>query len=335
MRRREFFQGVAATALLSEAALTQEVTAVKQEEKVGRPVRVISIGFRPKPLQEIASLVDREGAKGADLIILPETMLGQNAPETLDGPAVTTMSALAKKHQTYVVCAIDRQDGKRRVNSAALIDRMGKVVCVYDKVYPYWSEFDLKPPVQPGLEAPVHQADFGRVGMAICFDVNFPEVWQRLADAGAELIAWSSAYSAGNSLRAHAINHHFYIVTSTYYPDCSVFDITGEETLYDKGGDLNVTRTTIDLDRGIYHQNFNMDKRDKLLKDHGGDVFQEKWLDREQWFVLRAKRFGVSARELARQYGMEELRDYLSRSRREIDKMRGWEFAGKVIQAKN
>ncbi len=332
MRRREFCQGVAATALLSEAALTQEVTAVKQEEKVGRPVHVVSIGFRPRSLNEIAPLVDREGAKGADLIVLPETMLGQNKPETLEGPAVTTMAALAEKHRTYVVCPIDRQDGKRRVNSALLIDRTGKVVCVYDKVYPYWSEFDLKPPVQPGLEAPVHQADFGRVGMAICFDVNFPEVWQRLADQGAELIAWSSAYSAGNSLRAHAINHHFYIVTSTYYPDCSVFDITGEETLYEKGGNLNVTRTTIDLDRGIYHQNFNMDKRDRLLKEHGDDVFQEKWLDREQWFVLRAKRPGISARELAKRYGMEELRDYLSRSRREIDKMRGWEFAGKATR---
>ena len=85
-----------------------------------------------------------------------------------------------------------------------------------------------------------------------------------------------------------------------------------------------VSRITQDLDRGIYHQNFNIPKRDLLLKEHGEDLFQEKWLDREQWFVLKAKRPGVSARELARQYGLEELRDYISRSNREIDQMRGW-----------
>jgi len=50
-------------------------------------------------------------------------------------------------------------------------------------------------------------------------------------------------------------------------------------------------------------------------------VMQEAWMDREQWFVLNARRPGVSARGLAKQYGMEELRDYFDRSR-EIDKRR-------------
>ena len=46
-------------------------------------------------------------------------------------------------------------------------------------------------------------------------------------------------------------------------------------------------------------------------------------MEREKWFVLKAKKPGVSARELARQYGLEELRDYIERSRQEIDQMRG------------
>ena len=48
----------------------------------------------------------------------------------------------------------------------------------------------------------------------------------------------------------------------------------------------------------------------------------EQWLPREQWFVLKAKRPGVSARELANRYGLEELRDYVARSRRDIDQFR-------------
>lgn len=234
------------------------------------------------------------------------------------------MTDLAHKYHTYIVCPIDRLEGDHRVNSAVLIDRMGEVVCVYDKVYPYWSEFDRLPLVEPALSTPpVCQTDFGCVGMAICFDINFPNVWQTLADQGAELIIWPSAYSAGTSLQAHALNHHFYIVTSTYTRDCIVYDITGQEILYEKSDDINISRITLDLDRGIYHENFNIEKRDRLLADYPDAVEVEQWLEREQWFVLKAKHPGVSARVLAREYGLEELRDYLNRSREEIDRMRG------------
>jgi hypothetical protein len=186
--------------------------------------------------------------------------------------------------------------------------------------------------VQPGLEAPVFETEVGKLGLAICFDTNFPSVWQRLADQGAELVIWSSAYSAGTTLQAHALMNHFYIVTSTQTSDCLVYDITGEEMLYERAQDLNISRVTLDLDRGVYHQNFNIERRDRLLAEHADDVVQEQWLELEQWFVLRARRPGVSARALARQYGLEELRDYIDRSRRQIDDMRGWPFADKVRQ---
>jgi predicted amidohydrolase len=300
-----------------------------RDSQTGRPVRVVSISFclGTKSLEEIAGLVDSEGAGGADLIALPEAWRGQQGePESLDGATITTMASLARKHRTYIVCPIDRTDGRRRLNSAVLIDRAGKVACVYDKIYPYWAEFDLAPKVEAGDCVAVHEADFGRVGMATCFDVNFPEIWEAMAAQGAELIIWPSAYSAGRSLQAHAINHHFAIVTSTGTRDCIVYDITGEEILYEKSDDINITRITLDLDRGIYHQNFNMEKRARLLAERPDDVMEEQFLEREQWFVLRAKRPGVSARALAREYGLEELRDYLGRSRRQIDEMRGKRF---------
>lgn len=306
-----------------------------RDAMIGRPVRIVSLSFYQRELDEIATRVEQEAASGVDLIALPETWNDQykNRPEPLDGPTVSVLSEIAARQRCYIVCPIDRQEGERRVNSAVLIDRLGRVVCVYDKVYPYWSEFDLRPVVQPALQPPpVYKTDFGVVGMAICFDANFPAVWQALADQGAELIIWPSAYSAGRSLQAHAINHHFYVVTSTYTKDCIVYDITGEEILYEKSDDLNISRFTLDLDRGIYHENFNMAGRDRLLAEHGDEVEMEQWLSREQWFVLRAKCPGVSVRRLARQYGLEELRDYLTRSRGQIDQMRNTPLAPVPIQ---
>jgi predicted amidohydrolase len=292
---------------------------------VGRPVRVVSLSCKEQPMREMLSVVDAEGAKGADLVVLPETWRGQNdhTRETLEGPTLREIGKLARQHHMYIVSPIDRIDGDERMNSAVLLDRNGQVAGVYDKVFPYWAELDFSQPVKVAKDIPVFETDFGRLGIAICFDVNFPEVWQVLADQGAELVVWPSAYSAGSSLQAHAINHHYYIVSSTHLGDCQVFDITGEKILDERGDGIHVSRITLDLDRGIYHDNFNGDRRDKLLADRGDDVELEKSLDREQWFVLKAKRSGVSARKLADFYGLEELRDYIERSRREMDKQRG------------
>ncbi len=317
-------------ALVLIAGIVAAGSAFAEEQKIGRPVRVVSIGFSPRPLEQVAPLVAREAARGTDLIVLPETFTGQTAPEALDGASVTAMAAIAKQHHTYIVCPIDRTDGGKRLNTAVLLDREGKITGLYNKVFPFWSEYDLKPGVDVGDEAPVFETDFGRLGMAICFDANYPEVWQRMADRGAELVAFSSAYSAGMSLQAHAINGRFYIVSSTMRADCFAWDISGELLLYEKSNDVNISRLTLDLDRCIFHQDFNMNKHDKLLKEHADDVMQDRWLDREAWFVLKAKRPGVSARALAHEYGMEELRDYITRSRYEIDVKRGWPFAEKV-----
>jgi predicted amidohydrolase len=305
----------------------------QRDEQIGRPVRIVSIGFADLPLERITRYVDTEGSYGADIIALPELCRGQDrtTEEDLNGATISAMSALARKHQMYIACPIDRRDGERRLNSVVLLDRSGRIASVYDKIFPYWSEFDVHPAVAPGDAEQVYEADFGRVGFATCFDVNFPEVWRRLADQGAELVVWPSAYSAGVSLQAHAINHHYYIISSSKTPDCIVYDITGERLLYSTAEGVNISRITLDLDRCIFHENFNLEKRDNLLKERPQDIAQEKWMRSEQWFVLRGKRPGISARKLAREYQMEELRHYLERSRLAIDKRRGWEFEERVV----
>lgn len=343
MDRREFLKNstVALGSLASvegaERALTQDQVSTSRSDtpaSIGRPVRAVSIGFKPGPsLEQIAGRVDQEGSRGADLIALPETFRGQNdkSMETLDGPTVSALARLAEKHRTYVVVPIDRKDGDRRLNSAVVLDRRGRVAGVYDKLYPFWvEEFTRRPPVQPGQAVTVISTDFGRLGLAICFDVNWAPLWQRLSDFGAELVIWPSAYSAGRTLQARAIDYSYYVMSATWVPDCLVFDIDGEQLAYEKSnsGDFNITHFTFDLDRCIFHQDLNRPgKLDRLLKERGEDVAEEKWLPMEGCFVLKAKRPGVSARALAKQYGLEERRPYLNRSRSEVDKARGWQFS--------
>jgi len=345
MDRRQFLvsSGVALGSLASTEGAGREPAQDQGKARgsgaptnVGRPVRAVSIAFKPGlPLDQIAGLVDKEGARGVDIIALPETCRGQNnkTQESLDGPTIKAIGALARKHRTYVVCPIDRKEGDRRHNSAVLLDRQGQVAAVYNKIYPYWSEFaqNQVPPVQPGESVVVFPTDFGHVGLAICFDVNWAPLWQRLADLRAELVIWPSAYSAGRSLQARATDNNYYVMSSTQVPDCLVFDIDGEQLAYDHNNvadNINVTRFTFDLDRCVFHQDFNLPRKlANLLREHADDVEREKWLPKEGWFVLRAKRPGVSARDLARKYGLEERRPYINRSRCELDRLRGWQFS--------
>ena len=134
----------------------------------------------------------REAAAGADLIVLPEVWPGANRQYTLQDPPIAAMAEVARRHKTYIVSPIYRRDGTAVYNSSVLIDRQGKIAGVYDKVYPVMHEPNGKGGEfagvkgRSGSDAPVFQADFGRVGMAICFDGQFPEVWQRLEDHRAQ-----------------------------------------------------------------------------------------------------------------------------------------------------
>jgi hypothetical protein len=72
---------------------------------------VVSLSFKAgASVESIAAIVDAEGAKGVDLIVLPEAWRGNDVVEPLSGPTITTMSGLAKKHHCYVVCPIYRED---------------------------------------------------------------------------------------------------------------------------------------------------------------------------------------------------------------------------------
>ena len=119
--------------------------AVSKSSHVGRPVRLASISLHGQALREVAKLVEQTAEGGTDLVVLPETWNDGWGPEPLDGETVSRMAALAKRYQTYIVCPIDRSAEQVRLNTAVLLDRNGEIAGLYDKVYPYWSEFERNP----------------------------------------------------------------------------------------------------------------------------------------------------------------------------------------------
>jgi predicted amidohydrolase len=134
--------------------------------------------------------------QGAQVVVLPELVQSGylfadcdealSLSETTDGPALRLWTALAKELNVVVVGGFcERLQGDALANSAAMIDPQG-LRAVYRKAHLWDAESEI---FSPGNDAPpVVETVHGRIGMLICYDLEFPE-WVRLpALAGAELL---------------------------------------------------------------------------------------------------------------------------------------------------
>ncbi len=304
-------------------ALSPSLAAVgDRPSQPGRPVKVaaIAIGFggdHDAKLKLAIQHLETAGQNGVDIACLPEEFAGTKA-EPIPGPTTKAVGDLAKKYQMYVVCAIREQaaDG-RKYNTAVLLDREGKVVGQYRKVFVYWDESGVSPSDE-GVG--VFDADFGRIALLTCFDANFDEVWQEAERKGAEMVLWPSAYGGGMPLNGYAMIHNYFVVAVGWGNMIDIFGKTIE----------NVEKplpqqfiATVDLDLTLVHQNFTGEKVAKLLKEHKGEVeLVPNVGDMEGWYLLRAVKPGVRVRDLCQQYQIETLREYRHRSRQQINERR-------------
>ena len=145
----------------------------------------------------LGDAVARAAARGARLVVLPELAAcggvhtssdgARAAAEPLDGPTVALLAEASARHGCVVVAGLaETGEGERVHNAAVVLDR-GTLVAAYRKVHLWGPEKDAFDP--GGGPPPVVRTSAGRVGVMVCYDLEFPE-WVRLsAEAGAELLA--------------------------------------------------------------------------------------------------------------------------------------------------
>jgi len=291
-----------------------------REKLPGRQVKVaaIAIGFggdHDVKLKLALEHLEVAGANGVDIACLPEEFADTGA-EPIPGPTTNAVAELAKKHRMYVVCSVREQaaDG-RQYNTNVLLDREGKIAGHYRKVFVFWGEgVNVS---EEGVK--VFDVDFGRIALFTCFDANFDELWQEAERKGAEMVLWPSAYGGGMPLNGYAMIHNYYVVAVGWGNIIDIFGRNIEDVQKPKDRQFIAT---VDLDRTLVHYDFHGEKIKKLLAEHAGEIELEKRLDMESWYVLRAVKPGVRARDLCRQYQIEPLRDYRHRSRDQINAAR-------------
>ncbi|HXB56046.1 MAG TPA: carbon-nitrogen hydrolase family protein [Vicinamibacteria bacterium] len=198
-------------------------------------VQMTSTADAERNLAAAEGLVEEAASRGAALVGLPENFAylraeGQPVPEAqaLDGPWVGRMSNLARRLRiTLLLGSIpEKVSGDSRVrNTSLLLGPDGRTLAVYRKIH----LFDIDLPgmehlkesrsVVPGDEVVLAEAPFGPMGLSICYDLRFPELYRELTRRGARVLAVPSAFTERTGkahwevlLRARAIENLAYVL---------------------------------------------------------------------------------------------------------------------------
>ena len=181
-------------------------------------------------LQAAAEALEEAGRRGADIACLPEyacapIKVGAREALSLSRQDLAPFTDLAAKHRMYVIApfveASPERDGKP-YNSAAVIDRQGQIIGRYRKTHLCLPGFEEGEQYAAGDELPVFDTDFGRIGIAICMDIHYPELFTTMALRGAEIIFWPTAamdYTGDlieSLVNARAIDNQVFVVPSHY-----------------------------------------------------------------------------------------------------------------------
>ena len=145
--------------------------------------------------------------KGADLVVFPELSLTgyltrdltYDLAETIPGPSVSSLEKIARSERLHMVFGMLEHSDKARgvvYNTAVLLSPEG-FVGKYRKMHlPTHSVFEEKRYFRQGYQVPVFETDIGKIGLTICYDIFFPEIFRLLRLQGAQLIVCISASPA-------------------------------------------------------------------------------------------------------------------------------------------
>jgi nitrilase len=191
-------------------------------------------------LMEAGRLIKEAAAQGAEMVVLPETfvLMGKQEQERLaiaetagDGPIQQFLQQQAQKYKVWIVAGtipIRSDDPDHAYATSFLYNAQGEVVARYDKIHLFDAmvgenrdTYTESAATKPGAQPVVVDTPFGRLGMSVCYDLRFPELYRRLSEAGAQILVVPSAFTeiTGTAhwevlLRARAIENLCYVVAA-------------------------------------------------------------------------------------------------------------------------
>lgn len=278
-------------------------------------------------LAGVRALVEKVSKDRPDFICFPEICACATpsleagvkiAPEL--EPFADAVGKIAREFNVnLVVPFLERYQGQV-YNSVPIVDRAGKLVLCYRKNYPTIGE--MQAGIRPGWEVPVAECDGVRVGAAVCYDANFPQVAEELAKQRARVVFWPSMYWGGRLLHHWALRYGFFVVVA-YGMESAIVDMSGKYLVQQGASTHQVASgrlppwavAEVNVDSEVFHLDYNQNQFPALRAKYGPNVLIEVHQP-EAYFLLSSRKAGLSVEQVAKEFQLEPLRDYLSRSAR-------------------
>ena len=247
-----------------------------------------------KNLDTVVSFIEEAAARGAKLITMPESMNyvgldnAGHAEEIPGGPTFQLMSEQAKKYGVWLHCGSIYEknlNDPRPFNSTMVIDPRGNLAAKYHKIHP----FDVVIPngpvnreserICPGDEiVTVDTGEVGHLGLSICYDMRFAEMYRIMALEGAQILLMPADFTMPTGkdhwetiLRTRAIENGCYVVAPAQYGVKPEFQAYANSLVVDPWGNViarasnhpQVITAEIDLDylQQVRRQIFTLENR--------------------------------------------------------------------------
>ena len=221
-------------------------------------------------------------------------------------------ASVAKDNGCYVAYPAVREmeDGSWR-NSVQLFDRDGESMGHYNKNHIVVTE-TIEGGILAGCDAPLFECDFGTVGCAICFDLNFSPIREAYIDSSPDLILFPSMYHGGLMQAYWAYSCRTHMVTSICGLPSGVLSPTGE-TLAMSTNYVDYVTCNVNLDCQVAHLDFNQPAFRALKEKYGPGVMIKDpgYLGS---VLVTSEDDEVSSEEMVREFEIELLDDYIERS---------------------
>lgn len=274
--------------------------------------------------RHMLGLLEQALLQKPDLVCLPEAFLKMGVSgikpaamaETLAGPTVEAVSHLARQGGCYVICPLRTLREGKMWNSAVIVGRSGEIVGQYDKLHPVTTSPDytvFESGISPGMDLPVFDLDFGRIGIQICFDEGFPETWQALAEQKVKAIIWPSAYDGGFRLEALACLHQVHVITSVRTRRSRIIDPCGRVQAWTDEYAMMAVRD-INLDFAVCHYDFNCTVPQRIMDAYPGRVRIASYPE-DGCFLVEPTDASVTMNRLRAEFGLEDFQQYHDRHR--------------------
>jgi len=201
---------------------------------VAAAVQVCACSDKAANLDKVEAFAVQAARYGARLVVLPEVFLWRGprpeertAAEPIPGPSCHRLGELARQLNVHLLAgSILEESGASRVfNTSVLFDARGQIVARYRKIHLFdvdipqhvtIRESDTRLGGDTVVTAPT---ELGVIGMSVCYDLRFPELYRQLTLSGAEIIAVPSAFTFPTGaahwellLRARAIENQAYVI---------------------------------------------------------------------------------------------------------------------------